>query len=402
MADCKAKKPCGCEDTGLTTPTPCIHDTPECPDPPQCCEIFDSACILYNGLGNECLEVTTGQTVQEVLDIIMTKVATLACVSCPVVTIPANNATDIELLPTLTWGASPGATSYTVYFGTDPLALAPISIGQAGTSYTFVTPNELTVGTVYYWSVTASNATADSGPCAPITFTTIGVDCTNPINVFLDNVKSLVTEREEQMLRHQVTYADATTTVLTNIQTGYADATATVLTDGITTSSCEVCCPDCVETNRYFLGGIDMWELYSNVVYDIQSCPPPCCVNKQLSLANLITFTQNNAIIGTPPGGCCDDFTSCLNELNAFLGSTGGELIEESSFKDSSGLCAINAWRLANPSVLPADVASIIFVILLQGLVIHCLPDGTIIIAGAATYNNWYTTTAQTCYTPIL
>lgn len=379
MADCKAKKPCGCEDTGLTTPSPCIHDTPECPDPPQCCEIFDSACILYNGLGNECLEVTTGQTVQEVLDIIMTKVATLACVSCPVVTIPANNTTDIELLPTLTWGASPGAISYTLYFGTDPLALPPIEIGLTGTSYTFVAPNELTVGTVYYWSVTAFSATANSGPCAPITFTTIGVDCTNPINIFLDRVKSLVTE--------QVTYADATTTVLT---------------DGFTTSSCDVCCPDCVETNRYFLGGIDMWVLYSNVVYNIQACPPPCCVNKQLSLPNLITFTQNNAIIGTPPGGCCDDFTSCLDALNTFMGSTGGELIEESSFKDSSGLCAINAWRLANPSVLPADVAFIIFVILLQGLVIHCLPDGTIIIAGAATYNNWYTTTAQTCYTPIL
>lgn len=52
---CKAKKPCGCEDTGLTTPSPCEHDTPQCPDPDPCCEIWDAQCVQYNGPGNECL-----------------------------------------------------------------------------------------------------------------------------------------------------------------------------------------------------------------------------------------------------------------------------------------------------------------------------------------------------------
>lgn len=44
---CKTKK-CGCEDQGLTTPTPCIHDTFECPNPDPCPETFSACCTIYN------------------------------------------------------------------------------------------------------------------------------------------------------------------------------------------------------------------------------------------------------------------------------------------------------------------------------------------------------------------
>lgn len=44
---CKTK-PCGCEDKGLTTPTPCAHDTPECPSPQPCAEVFSACCSVYD------------------------------------------------------------------------------------------------------------------------------------------------------------------------------------------------------------------------------------------------------------------------------------------------------------------------------------------------------------------
>jgi hypothetical protein len=44
---CKKKK-CGCEDQGLTTPTPCIHDTFNCPNPDPCPETFSSCCVIFN------------------------------------------------------------------------------------------------------------------------------------------------------------------------------------------------------------------------------------------------------------------------------------------------------------------------------------------------------------------
>lgn len=44
---CKTKG-CGCEDVGLTTPTPCIHDTFECPNPDPCPETFSACCVIFN------------------------------------------------------------------------------------------------------------------------------------------------------------------------------------------------------------------------------------------------------------------------------------------------------------------------------------------------------------------
>lgn len=44
---CKTKK-CGCADVGLTTPTPCVHDTFSCPNPDPCPETFSACCTIYN------------------------------------------------------------------------------------------------------------------------------------------------------------------------------------------------------------------------------------------------------------------------------------------------------------------------------------------------------------------
>lgn len=46
MSDCKSK-PCGCEDTPLTTPAPC--NPIGCPDPYPCTETTDAECVIYSG-----------------------------------------------------------------------------------------------------------------------------------------------------------------------------------------------------------------------------------------------------------------------------------------------------------------------------------------------------------------
>jgi hypothetical protein len=82
----------------------------------------------------------------------------------PLVT-PANGATGVSVAPVLIWSASPGATSYDVYFGTQPSP--PLVSNTTGTSYSSGT---LAAGGQYYWQVVAKGAGAAS-PSAIWTFT---------------------------------------------------------------------------------------------------------------------------------------------------------------------------------------------------------------------------------------
>ncbi len=71
----------------------------------------------------------------------------------PVLTAPADGATALAIPLTLSWQASTGATSYSVYFGaTSP---PPLVTSTTATSYN---PGTLSLGTLYYWSVTAVNS----------------------------------------------------------------------------------------------------------------------------------------------------------------------------------------------------------------------------------------------------
>lgn len=65
MKSCKTKK-CGCIDTGLTTPTPCAHDTLECPTPDPCAETFSDCCVIHNGDGIAELNIQTGDRVCDI------------------------------------------------------------------------------------------------------------------------------------------------------------------------------------------------------------------------------------------------------------------------------------------------------------------------------------------------
>jgi fibronectin type 3 domain-containing protein len=87
----------------------------------------------------------------------------------------------------LTWSASGGAATYNVYRGTSPggESATPVATGIANTSFT---DSRLTVGTTYYYQVTAVNAFGESGkspeasanppgvapPAAPTNLTAIG------------------------------------------------------------------------------------------------------------------------------------------------------------------------------------------------------------------------------------
>ena len=88
--------------------------------------------------------------------------------SAPILAAPANGATGVTA-PTLTWQSAAGATSYNVFFGTT--SPPPQVTTTTGTTYT---PSGLSSGVIYYWSVTAVNASG-SASSAIWSFTTAPV-----------------------------------------------------------------------------------------------------------------------------------------------------------------------------------------------------------------------------------
>jgi phosphatidylserine/phosphatidylglycerophosphate/cardiolipin synthase-like enzyme len=70
----------------------------------------------------------------------------------PAAPVPANNATNVGVAPTLTWTAS-NATSYNVFFGTSNPPVQ-VTTDQPGASYT---PPALSHSTTYYWQIAAHN-----------------------------------------------------------------------------------------------------------------------------------------------------------------------------------------------------------------------------------------------------
>jgi len=89
-------------------------------------------------------------------------------------TAPANAATGVSLLPTLTWGASSGALTYTLEVSTDPgfSVIVLTQVGIVSTSYTPGAP--VAQGLTLYWRVTALNASGSTlATGSPFSFTTV-------------------------------------------------------------------------------------------------------------------------------------------------------------------------------------------------------------------------------------
>lgn len=77
---CKTKK-CGCEDKGLHTPTPCIHDTFDCPNPDPCAETFSDCCVVHNGDGIVDLGIPEGARLCDILQIITLFLTNPGCIN---------------------------------------------------------------------------------------------------------------------------------------------------------------------------------------------------------------------------------------------------------------------------------------------------------------------------------
>jgi len=128
--NCKTT-PCGCGDTGLTTPPPCSVNTVFCPTPNPCAEEFSSDCIVYTGPELLCGDnplttltsiIPTGVSMSEALQILLNYVCNQTTES-GLVYIHLNGLVTATSIP-LTWNAITGDTSYQIWMklSTDPVA----------------------------------------------------------------------------------------------------------------------------------------------------------------------------------------------------------------------------------------------------------------------------------------
>lgn len=77
---CK-RKPCGCEDHGLHTPTPCEHDTFQCSNPDPCPETFSDCCVVHNGDSIVDIGVNQGDRLCDILQKISLFLTSPGCVT---------------------------------------------------------------------------------------------------------------------------------------------------------------------------------------------------------------------------------------------------------------------------------------------------------------------------------
>lgn len=359
---------CGCIPQGMTTPNYCPADLPSCPDPSPCNETFDAQCVYYTGVGNTCVGLENGQTVEESLEAISTALNPFFCLECINFALPANGALSVPVNQVFTWNMVPNATCYDVYLGTSSTTLVLVSLGQILTTYTHPTP--LAEGEEYYWQVVPRN---DAGTpkldCPILTFTTFKFVCTNPITYILENIKEL---------------AGNSQTIGT-----YTEVATNFLKEGLLLTNCNLCCPDCTETNRYVLSSVDTYNEYYTSVYS-ETCLPPCCVEIDATLSvysegapSLLEVFQDIP----PPTNCCGtNFSECSQRIKTILGPDAPTIynkpgiVEESTFNDVTTLCLFADFLDSLPSSwTTTDKADFLSIFLEAGLVIDCRPEGTLI-----------------------
>ena len=371
--NCKTA-PCGCEDQGLMTPPPCSVDTAFCPTPSPCSEQFDSQCIVYNGEGNVCADITTGQNLQEVIDTLTTKLEPFLCLQCPSLFMPISGTIDVSLIPTLTWNAVSGATGYDVYFDTVTPPTTLILGDTTATSYTVVTP--LLENTTYYWQIVSQNAGGEALDCPIEEFTTLTVPpipippCVNPVQYILDIA------------------------INGSPSTDYADILATIestLTNGIILTECDLCCPDCngqapQDTDPYVLG--NTLNFIDIITYLGQGQTWACCLNVEASLIAYSTF--NEAIGDINFNTCCNKFSSCANNISDavadFSTILADGILEYNSLNEDTSVCILlDTLQSILPSLTPLQLQNLIIAILDLGIVVDC-SNGKIMISSISTY----------------
>ena len=94
--------------------------------------------------------------------------------ACPTLTAPANNATGVSTLPTLTWSASTNAVSYDIYLNADATCtITPTTLIATVTGSPYTLTTGLSPTTQYRWMVVPRDC-GGSAPasCTPFCFTT--------------------------------------------------------------------------------------------------------------------------------------------------------------------------------------------------------------------------------------
>jgi hypothetical protein len=89
----------------------------------------------------------------------------------PVLTAPANGATGVSLIPSLTWGASARAASYNIVIATNSSFTSPV-VNASNVTLTTYIPSALNPSTKYYWKVSATNSGGTSAFSEVWNFTT--------------------------------------------------------------------------------------------------------------------------------------------------------------------------------------------------------------------------------------
>ena len=389
---------CGCIPQGMTTPNYCPADLPSCPDPSPCNETFDSKCVYYTGVGNECLGIDSGQTVEAVINNLAAQLTPFICLECASLIIPANNSTAVPNTQVLNWNMIPGASSYDVYLGTNSLSLPLVSLGQISTAYIPAYP--LLPDTTYYWKIIPYNlAGVPVATCPTFTFNTIPAPCVNPLQDLFTKTLGFTSAEGPR----------TAATIITGIQN--------LLNAGELLTNCNLCCPDCEATHRYVLASAPLYSVYYSAVYS-STCLPPCCIEVDASLTAMNTIKEgegtvalSTAFAAVPPNtNCCGtNFSECAARIKTLLPNKWGSIfitlgvVEESSFNGTTELCIIADFIETLLTLFTeTETSDIIKALLNVGFVVDCRPEGTITssVATYLAYLNSVSVGGCLCYEP--
>jgi hypothetical protein len=114
---------------------------------------------------------TTGTTWSAIRS--FTTAAPLAIPIAPILSSPANLATNVSRTPTMSWGAVTGAATYDIEISTVTANFSTVTFGRTGITARSVRSSQLGSLVAYVWRVRARNAAGIGGPwSAPRSFTT--------------------------------------------------------------------------------------------------------------------------------------------------------------------------------------------------------------------------------------
>ncbi len=128
-----------------------------------------------------------------------TFVTAIPAPAVPLALAPADNATDVDVAPTIRWTKPAGATSYRLQVATDSLFVTGIVLNDSTLTDTARVVAGLTNLTKYYWRVNAKNAGGTSAYTAKRAFTTISAIPAAP--VLLTPPNNAVNQQANVLLR---------------------------------------------------------------------------------------------------------------------------------------------------------------------------------------------------------